>query len=159
MSLKTYVWTAILLCVMAIAYTVPTMAQAADDTTVVVPWGDTLAALLLHFQEFLTVTLLGLLSVVVAKMPSWVTAIMGPAKVEQLLTRAIDYAISTTAGAVKGQEVSVQVGNELAAKALRYAIKHGPKWLIDWAGGQEMLAEKIVARIDVIKDGAIVPPK
>lgn len=127
-------------------------------TTVTVPWGNLLSSLLLSLQETITVALLAVLTAVIARLPGWVTSIIGTARVDQLLTRAIDYAIATTAGAVQGEALSVDVGNAVVAKALRYALEHGPGWLIGWMGGAEMVAEKIIARVPVTASGALRPP-
>lgn len=155
-----YVPAATVLSLICVLYASPSaFAQEAGGTTVTIPWGDTLSTILVGFQDTFTVTLLAVLSLVVARMPGWVTAIMGPAKIEQLLTKAIDYAIATTAGAVKGQELSMDVGNRIAARALRYAVEHGPGWLIEWAGGEKKVGEKIVARLPVAKDAALTPPR
>lgn len=153
--------TAIPIILICAAFLWSAAALAQDGSGVVtIPWGDLLATLLLYLQDTLLAALLAALTWVVGRvLPSWLAPIIGTARLEQLLTRAIDYAIATTAGAVKGQEVSVNVGNELAAKALRYAVEHGPGWLISWAGGKELLAEKIVARIPAAKDAALTPPR
>lgn len=127
------------------------------DTVVTLPWGDLLGAVLIYAQEAVTFALISVLALVTARLPSWVQAIIGKVMTEQLLRRAIDYAIATTRGAVKGQSFDVDVGNQIVAKALRYALDHGAGWLITWMGGEARVAEKIVARLDVDAEAVIDP--
>lgn len=128
---------------------VAALAQAATDTTVTVPWGDTLAQVLTAAQETLTVLLLGVVAAAVAKLPGWAQIIINTWRVEQLLAKAITYGINTTVGAVKGEQLQVEVGNVVVKKALDYAIASAPGWLIAWMGGEAMVKQKIMARVDV----------
>lgn len=124
-------------------------AQAATDTTVTVPWGDTLAQILTAAQETLTVLLLGVLAAAVAKLPGWAQAIINTWRVDQLLGRAIAFGINTTADAVQGQQLKVEVGNAVVKRAVEYAMVNGPGWLIAWMGGEDKLKMKIMARVGV----------
>ena len=124
------------------------LAQA-SDTTVTVPWGDTLAQIMTGLQETITVILLGVLTAAVAKLPGWVQAILNTWRVNQMLEKAIDYGINTTIGAVKGQELSVDVGNAVVKTAVEYVVTHAPGWLITWMGGDEMIRQKLMARVNI----------
>ncbi len=74
---------------------------------------------------------------------------------EQLLAYAISFGFNATAGAVRGKAVSVNVGNEVVARALAYAIANGPAWLLKWLGGEAGIRDKILARLTVPEDAAI----
>lgn len=124
-------------------------AQAATDTTVTVPWGDTLAQILTAAQETLTVLLLGVMAAAVAKLPGWAQAIINTWRVDQMLAKAIAYGINTTAGAVKGEQLQADVGNAVVKRAVDYAIANAPGWLIGWMGGEAGVKQKIMARVDV----------
>lgn len=132
------------------------LAQA-PDTTVVVPWGDTLAEILTQSRDGLTVLLLGALTAAVAKFPGWVQGIIATAKVNQLLEKAIDFGINTTIGAVKGETLTVDVGNKVVKQAVDYVMKHAPDRLIGWMGGEDMIKEKVIARVEVGKGAALTP--
>ena len=126
-----------------------------DSTTVNLPWGDTLAAVLVGLKTTLTVALLTVLTTAVAKLPGWIKPFIGKALTDQLLNRAIDYAINTTSGAVKGEVLQINVGSQVVARALEYAFNHGAGWLLTWMGDKDMVKEKLIARLDVAKDVAL----
>lgn len=115
------------------------------DTIVSIPWGDWL-------YDSAT-TLIAIIGAIMAwgirKLPARLVAIAQTDQVEQLLRNAIGYGVNTTAGAAKGKSLTIDVGNEVLEKALQYAIDNGPRWLISWAGGEEGIKGKIIARLDL----------
>jgi hypothetical protein len=127
------------------------MAQDVTSTVVSIPWGDWLSDV--------ASTLIMVISAAVMwglrQLPSRILSIFQTTQLDQLLLKGIDFAINRTAGASKGRELKVDVANEVLATALRYAIEHGPKWMIKWAGGELALREKIIARLDVEADAAL----
>lgn len=68
-------------------------------------------------------------------------------RVEQLLRNAVAGAVNSTAGAVQGKNLNVDVGGEVLAKALQYAIDNGSAGLIKWMGGEVGVQQKLIARI------------
>lgn len=121
------------------------------DTVVNFKWGDLGAIFLTSLADNPDSgawTLFGLaMTWLVAQLP-------GPAKwafnlfrVEQLLKNAITGAVHSTKGAIEGKALNVDVGSEVFAKALQYAVDNGNKALIDWAGGTAGLTTKLIARI------------
>ena len=142
-------------CALALL-TCPALAQqAAADTTVTVPWGAMLAGILVQAQAGLTALLLGALSALVLKMPGWLQGLIATAKVEQVLERAIGYAVATTAGAVQGEALTVDTGNKVVKQAVEYVLTHAPAWLVKWMGGEDKIAQKVIARLDVAKSAAL----
>ncbi len=134
-----------------LALAAPAYAQDATSTVLSIPWGDWLSDA--------ASTLIMVIGAVVAwglrQLPARILSIVQTAQLDQLLLKGIDFAINRTAGASKGREMKVDVANEVLATALRYAIEHGPKWMIKWAGGELALRDKIIARLDVEADAAL----
>lgn len=112
-------------------------AYAADAVAVSIPIGDWISS-----------ALVDLASVLVA-MASWAVAKWAPPLVrtyltEQLLQRAVDYAIAAVKGAAKGKVLTLPVANAVLAEAAQYAVEHAPptaKWIGD------TLKPKLIARL------------
>lgn len=122
---------------------------AADATSVVVPIGDWVQA---------TLPLLGWLMAAVATwVLSHVPAIFKTAQVEQLLAKAIEYALNVVAGASKDKVLSADVGNAVIAQALNYATTYGPSWVLKYLGGEQGLRDRIIARLDLHPDVSLIP--
>lgn len=129
--------------------------QAPDivsDTTVVVPVGTWLDQVLAAVNSSLAIIITALVAWAFRALPKTVVDVLRTLQVEQLLTRAAEYGINATRGAVKGKTLNVDVGNEAVAKALQYAINNGPGWLINWMGGIEGIRDKLIARIPLDAD-------
>ncbi|TGN89431.1 hypothetical protein EOW77_0003650 [Bradyrhizobium yuanmingense] len=86
------------------------------------------------------------------KIPGQFGGILMTMHVDQVLNKAIDYAINMVKGATKDKELSLDVGNEVLAKALQYVLDHAPTWLQSWMGGPEQIAQKIIARLNLAPD-------
>lgn len=125
--------------------------DSAVDTVVSIPWGDWL-------YDAAT-TLIAIIGMIIAwgvrNLPARFAAIVQTAQLDQLLMRAIDYGINTTAGAAKGKNLSIDVGSVVLEQALQYAIDNAPKWLIAWAGGVDGIKAKIIARLDLDASAAV----
>jgi hypothetical protein len=120
---------------------------APPDTVVTVPWGDWLGPVLMDAAGLLaTVIMAVVLRFLPASLRAWLTA-QRTAQLEQLLERALGYAAQKTAVAVQGRTFEVDVHTELLAKGAQYAINNGPKKLIEWAGGEKAIIDKLTARI------------
>jgi hypothetical protein len=94
---------------------------------------------------------------IIRKLPSQVAAILTTMRVDQLLEKAISYGINTTVNATKDKPLTVDLGNEVVAKAAQYVVDNGPGWLIGWMGGAKGIEEKIIARINVDSKAAVTP--
>jgi hypothetical protein len=122
-----------------------------EGSEIVVPWGAWLSEL-----SSILATLLGAIVLwLFRRLPGSVTAILQTMRAEQLIQRAIDYGLNATAGAAKDKVLTVQVGNEVVAKAVAYAIDNGAPYVIRWLGGTDGLVQKIVARLDLEPDAEI----
>lgn len=121
------------------------------DTVVNFKWGDLGAIFLTNLvanPDSAAWTLFGLaMTWVVAMLPGPARWFFNMFRVEQLLKNAITGAVHSTKGAIEGKSMGIDVGSEVFAKALQYAVDNGNKALIDWAGGTAGLTDKIIARI------------
>lgn len=108
-----------------------------------------LGAVLSPIVQILGGVLFGVLSWAASFLPALVRA----ALTEQLLRRAVEYAVATVEGAAHGKIVTIPVANEMIRVAAQYTADNGPrltKWLAD------SLGQKIIARLgDVVK----LPPE
>lgn len=127
-----------------------------SDTTVVIPYGNWLDSLLGNLFGVVSSVIAILIAFAGRHLPKWVGDLLLTMKAEQLLTRAAEYGINATRGAVQGKSLELNVGNEAIAKGAQYAIDNGPKLLIDWLGGPSAIRDKIIARIPLSADvGAV----
>ena len=143
--LPAYAWAG---AVAVFALVAPALAQtavAAADTAVTIPYGDWINSIGTLILEIVPVALLWL----VRKLPASIGQIISTMQVDQLLTKAIGYAINAVEGATAGRTLSVNVGNAVLAQALNYVTTHAPQWLINWMGGLDAIAQKIIARLNL----------
>jgi hypothetical protein len=123
----------------------PAHAQAIVDTTVDIPLSEWVGIL----GEWVGPLLAAAALVLVRKLPKQLADILIGMRVEQVLQKAITYAINAVAGATKDKPLSINVGNEVVATAVQYVVDHAPTWLVKWMGDGDLLREKIIARLDV----------
>lgn len=129
-----------------------TIEQGDTNTTVVIPVGTWIDQLLTGIQSSLAVIIAAVVAWAFRKLPQSVVSILRMVQAEQILTRAADYGINATKGAVKGKSLSIDVGNEAVARAVQYAVNNGAPWLIKWLGGADAIRDKIIARIPLGED-------
>lgn len=121
-------------------------------TEVVFNWGDFLAIFLANIADPQSVAwtfVAGAIAFVVAQLPAPAKWFFNMFKVDQILQKALQAALNSTAGASAGQSLSLNVGSVVLAKAIQYAIDNGQKWLIDWMGGTAGIEQKLIARMDL----------
>jgi hypothetical protein len=144
----------ILLAVLALA-AMPALAfaQAISPTQIQAPIGDWISAALPYVAWVIAL----LWAWALRFLPASVVSILKTAQVEQLLKHAIGYGLNAVAGATKGQILTADVGNEVIAKAVAYAVEHGPSAIISWLGGEKGLRDRIIARLDLHPDVEVIP--
>lgn len=128
--------------IQAFAATPGTVMTAPTPTTVTIPWGAWLSAAAPDVAALVLAAALWL----VRQVPGEIGALLRTRRVEQLLERAIGYGTNCVAGAAHGRVLSLDVGSAVLAEAVDYAIEHAPR-LIEFAGGEDALAEKVWARL------------
>lgn len=127
----------------------------AHAETVSVPWGDWVASVLTIGSDNLLLLVAAFLAFIVRQLPSRIVAILQTWQVEQILARAIVAGINKTAGAAQGKAMTVEIANEVIAKAVQYVVDNGPSWLIKWVGGEEGIRDKVIARLPVVEEGKV----
>lgn len=132
-----------------------TQAFAADQvtTTTSVPWGDWLAAILSHAETGIIAVLGVVATWAIAKLPASLGPVAHMLMTEQVLNRAVDYAIGAVAGAVKGKTVDVRTTNVLLAQAEAFVVANAPA-LASKLG--DTLLPKLFARLSA---AGVVPPE
>lgn len=136
-----------------IVLTVASFAQdvVVPETVVTFQWGDLLAVFLTNLAanpDSAAWTLFGLVMAwVAARLPAPLQWAWRLFQIEQLLEKSLKAGFNSTAGAYEGRALSVNVGNEVIANALQYAIDNGSAAAIKWAGGPEALRQKLLARV------------
>lgn len=131
-----------LFAVAAIGLAVTAFAQT-TGTTVEIPIGDWVKEAGGWVGPILGAAVLFL----IRKLPPQIAAILTTLRVDQLLDKALSFAINKVAGASHDKPMTVDVGNKVLAEALDYAIRHGAPAVIQWMGGADMIREKILARL------------
>lgn len=141
--------------VMALAVTLAALALAdsafAQSTTVTIPWGNMLSEAL----GFIGWVFLAVAMWAMRQLPANIVSILQTLRVEQLLSKAIDYGVNAVSGATKDKALTFDVGSEVAAKAVAYAIDKMPGALLGWIGGEAKLREMVIARLNVDPAAAI----
>lgn len=144
----------------------PAFAQDAGGVVVTVPptevvlnWGDFVAILLANIADPQSVAwtfVAGAIAFVVARLPGPAAWAFNVFKVDQILIKSLQAAINSTKGATAGQALNVNVGSEVLAKAIQYAVDNGQAWLINWMGGRQGVEQKLIARMELAStvDGA-----
>lgn len=123
------------------------------DPVLTIPYGQWIVA----FQEMAT-PLIGVVLVFLFRaLPESIVSIIRTAKVDQLLTKAVQSAVNQVAGAAKDKKLEIPVANDVVRKIVQYAVDEGPAWLIKWMGGVEGVKAKAIARIQVVDGKAIDP--
>ena len=129
------------------------IAQAVTDTVVQIPigtWADYILPVAGALAMAAVVWLLSYL-------PAPVVAVLKTAQVEQILQRAIDFAINMVQGATKDKVLDVDVGNAVVKQAADFVIKYGPKWIVDFLGGEAGIRDRIIARLQISHKAGMDP--
>jgi hypothetical protein len=119
---------------------------ASASTVVHFAWGDLIGQIGVDLLPWAGLLLLGM---VTSLLPAPVRAIIQKyrtAQVDQLLERALGFAAARLQDQLKGQVLTVDLHNQVVAEAAQYAIDHGSKAVLDYAG-QQAIPEKLTARV------------
>ncbi|MDB5596304.1 MAG: hypothetical protein JWM36_3265 [Hyphomicrobiales bacterium] len=117
---------------------------AATATNVLVPAGDWITWSLNNVRDVLTTTLVGVSTWAVARFTPSLVGVFQAARVEQLIGRAVDFAIASIEGATHGQVVTIPVANAVLQKALEMAVQSAPKLA---KSIEDTIRPKIIARM------------
>jgi hypothetical protein len=131
------------------AATPETVAQATNETTKVT-WA--YGAAISQWATAIGTIILAGVTWLLRLLPGQIYQILLTLRADQLLGKAIDYGINMVKGATKDRELTIDVHNEVLAKALQYVLDNAPGWLQQWMGGPEQIAKKIIARLKLAPD-------
>lgn len=129
----------------------PAFAQEASEaaTKIGIPWGDWLGAVIDFLSTIVIPIVLAFLARLFAILPGPVVQLLRTMHVEQVLQRAVDFALNAVKGASKGKVLSVDTGSEVVAMAVSYVVDKAPAKLIAFMGGELAIREMILARLNI----------
>jgi hypothetical protein len=120
-----------------------------DTQPVTIPWGDWASALLMTTST----VVIPAVAWAMRKVPSNLRWLLVAARVEQLLTVAMQDAINRTAGAVAGKTYDLDTGIVVANNMLRYAVQAAPELVKQF--GLDAMWLKVLARVPFGTDVAV----
>lgn len=126
-----------------------TVAQASSETTKIT-WA--YGAVVSQWANAAGTVLFAVALWLLRLLPGQISGILMSMRADQLIQKAIDYAINMVRGATKDQVLTTDVHNAVLAQALQYVLDHAPGWLQSWMGGPDAIAQKIVARLNLAPD-------
>ena len=142
-----------LACVLAF----PALALAAD-TAVTAPIGDLVATVLVPVAHALLALALPMLAALLGRailqVAPWAGLFITQRRLEQMVQAVTDYGLNAVAGAAKGQVLTVDVGSEVIAAAVRYALAEVPPKVIKAAGGPEGIARLVFRALHLEADAS-----
>lgn len=125
------------------------VAQATSDTTKVTwAYGSVIA----QWASAVGTLIFAAVMWALRQLPAQIYGIAVSMRADQVLQKAIDYAINMVVGASKDKALTVDVHNQVLAQALQYVLDHAPGWIQSWMGGPDAIAQKIVARLNLAPD-------
>ncbi|WP_246733413.1 hypothetical protein [Methylobacterium sp. BTF04] len=110
---------------------------------VVLPWGDTLAAVAQGIGHVMVPLAVTAATAALARLAGPLRVLVTTTLVERLVRNVGDYAINAVAGAVRGRTLTIAVGSAVIAGAVQRALGEAPGWLVKAAGGTDGLGEKV----------------
>jgi hypothetical protein len=126
-----------------------TVAQATSETTKVT-WA--YGAAISQWASAASAIVFAVVAWALRLLPGQIYSVIVAMRADQLLLKAIDYAINMVQGASKDKSLTVDVQNAVLAKALQYVLDNAPGWLQQWMGGPVQIANKIIARLNIAPD-------
>lgn len=122
-------------------------------TAVVLPYGEWIVGLANIATSVLVPALSGILIAAVTKVYPWAVLFLTQKRVEQMANAVTEYGLNAVPGAVKEGKLSINVGSQVIAKAVQYAVNAAPAKALEAAGGQSGLAAIIFRKLN-LEDGA-----
>lgn len=137
---------------------IPVTVVPPPSTIVQVPVGDWFGTAL----GYLTLSLGGLIAWAFRRLPGRISAILLTAQADQLMTRALVYAINAVVGATRDKVWSVDVRNQVLREVVTYTLTHGSEAVKTFMGKSAAMAEMGYSRIDaptgdVVQKPAMLP--
>ena len=139
--------TRILLAALALACaSVPALAAevaTVGDTAVILPWGQWVTAIAQTATEVLIPIIITALGIAARKLPWYLQMWFTTQRIDRMVRLGAEYAVNAVAGAAKDKALSVDVGSKLLAVGLERIMGSSPSWLLEAAGGQKGITERL----------------
>lgn len=154
--MRKYLVIGFMLCAsVALAQTTdPTPTVVTEDTSVTFPVGLWVSVVADLIQNFVAPFLGVVIGWILLLVPGWARILLGTVLTDRNLEKAIQYALNMVEGATADKTLTIDVGNEVIAKAAQYFIDSVPKWLVTFAGGPAAIEQKVIARLPNLPVGA-----
>lgn len=129
----------------------PALGQSVDtpgpvvpvDTVVTVPYGSWLADL----QGYIGLGIAGVVGWAFRWLPARLRGIFMTMQAEQLIIKALSFALNTVIGGVKDKVWTIEMRNDVLRKMTTYVLVHGAASVKEFIGAPADIAEKGFARI------------
>lgn len=130
-------------------------AAGLDPASVIVPWGDAVAAAAQAVTGLVLPLAVTAATAALAHLAGPLRALVTATLVERLVRNVGDYAVNAVAGAVRGRTLSVPVGSAVIARAVQRGLDEAPAWLVRAAGGRAGLAEKVFRSLPLTEEATV----
>lgn len=120
------------------------------DTVVTIPYGSWFDTAL----DYIQVAMGGLIMWSLRLLPAQVYALAMTMRADQLLNKAMQYALHSVAGAMEGKVLTVDVRNKVLKEFVTYVLTHGAAAVKNFIGSPEDMAEKGWARLEIPQEGS-----
>ncbi len=130
---------------LACACLLSTAAFAAEvtKTSVDLPWGDWITAVLQPAAAVLVPLAAAAVTAGIAKISPWASLVLSRNRVQSAIQAGADFGINAVAGAAKGKTLSVPVGSAVVAEGAQWVVNTTPARVVKKAGGAEGIAGMI----------------
>jgi hypothetical protein len=119
------------------------MADEAAKTSVDLPWGDWITAILQPASAILVPIAAAAVTAGVAKISPWASLVLSRTRIQSAIQAGADYGINAVAGATKGKVLTVPVGSAVIAEGVQHVVNTTPQRVLDKAGGAPGIAKMI----------------
>jgi hypothetical protein len=116
---------------------------AVGDTAVILPYGQWITVFAQTATEILIPIIVAALGIAARKLPWLVSMYLTEARIDRMVRLAADYALNGAEKAAADKILSVDVGYTVLKVGLEHAIGSSPRWLIDAAGGEKGITERL----------------
>lgn len=148
--------TRILLAALALVCAcVPALAAEVVKTSVDLPWGDWITAVLQPAAAILVPIAAAAVTAGVAKISPWASLVLSRQRVQSAIQAGADYGINAVSGAVKGKTLTVPVGSAVIAEGVQHVVNTTPAKVVNKAGGAEGIAKMIFRALPLDEHASI----
>jgi hypothetical protein len=141
--------------VLAAAVAEAVKAAAPPPAPVKLGWGDWIVQALDTLEPLILMLGPVLLLPLLDKIPGPTGVLIRTFASRDRMQETLGRALAATKGAAAGKQLTVDVGNEVAATYLQIAADEWPRWLKRAAGGDEGIRKKVIGMLDLEPDATV----